>query len=81
MFPGKSLRCALGLHAFVPWAVNSVVEPLAIEKCRRCGCGRKFLICGASIRYSVEQMREAAEDLARRAKEEWRDDAATRPEA
>ena len=57
------LLCWLGIHAFKPWAWNSVVEPLPIERCERCGVGRKFLTCGAAIRYSRETMEEAAREL------------------
>jgi hypothetical protein len=60
------LLCRIGIHRFRPWAWNSVIEPLPIERCDRCGVGRKFLVCGAEIRYSVDTMAEADEDLARR---------------
>ena len=63
------LLCWLGLHDFEPWAYNSVIELLPIEKCRRCGVGRKCLTYGVVLRYSVEQMEEAAKELARREEE------------
>lgn len=59
------LLCRLGLHAFRPWAWNSVVEPMPVEKCARCGRGRKLLMCGAVLHYSLAQMEQAAEDLER----------------
>jgi hypothetical protein len=60
------IACFFGLHRFRPWAINSVVEPLPVERCERCGVGRKWLTCGVELRYSREQMAEAEEDLIQR---------------
>lgn len=62
----RHLLCRIGLHRFRPWAYNSLINPLPVERCERpgCGVGRQFHICGAILTYTAEQMREAAEVLA-----------------
>ena len=70
----RSLLCRVGLHRFRPWAFNSLLNPMPVERCERSGCGvgRQFHIMGAIFTYTSDQMREMAEELERREEEKAR---------
>lgn len=55
--------CKIGLHSFKPWALNSVVNPIPIERCGRCGVGRQAVLWGGQIRYTRAEMDEAARSI------------------
>lgn len=48
--------CKIGLHKWTELGMNSFLEPLPVECCKRCGIGRKLLLVGAYLVYSKEQM-------------------------
>jgi hypothetical protein len=68
-----SLLCLIGLHEYRPFAFNSVVNPLPIEECERCGLGRQWNVAGFLTKYTRRQMAEARADLAKRTAEAERD--------
>lgn len=54
----KSWRCHFGIHDWQIIGYNSVLNPLPVEQCSRCGCGRQFeMTSGAEIRWTPEQMK------------------------
>jgi hypothetical protein len=52
--------CTFGLHKFKPWAINSLVNPIPVERCERCGTGRQWAGHGGQIRYTKAQLDEAS---------------------
>lgn len=57
--------CKIGLHRFKPFAHNSLVNPLPVEECARCGIGRQLSPYGYETRYTREAIIEAKAQLER----------------
>jgi len=57
----KSWRCRFGIHRWNIIGYNSVLNPMPVEQCTRCGLGRQFQMCGSEIQCAPEDMKEAEE--------------------
>jgi hypothetical protein len=54
-----TLVCLFGLHRWEIVGYNSILNPLPVERCARCGIGRQFHVVGAEFRFTREQMEES----------------------
>lgn len=52
----KPILCFFGLHDWHIVGYNSVINPLPVERCKDCGIGRQFNICGAEFRWTKDEM-------------------------
>lgn len=60
----KSFLCRIGLHR---WRnIGCTLFADALDECRRCGIGRMFMLPGAEVRYTKEQMQAIREENAER---------------
>ena len=60
-----TLGCIVGLHRWTIIGYNSILNPLPVERCDRCGIGRQFHVTGAEFRFTREEMDEACKANAR----------------
>lgn len=54
----KKLLCAIGFHQWKIVGYNSVLNPMPVEMCERCGIGRQFHMYGAEFRWTKDEMNQ-----------------------
>lgn len=52
----SKIRCLVGLHYWHEVGFVSLLNPIQLERCRRCGVGRQFQFMGALMYYSKPEM-------------------------
>jgi hypothetical protein len=51
------LLCMIGVHKWGAIGYDSILNPIALEQCRRCKIGRQFHPAGMEFTFTAEQMR------------------------
>lgn len=54
----NKLLCVIGLHRWTTVGYNSVLNPMPVERCERCGRGRQFHMYGDVYTWTRAEMDE-----------------------
>lgn len=63
-----SLRCRLGLHRYRHLTLTSLLMPIPLEECVRCGVGRQYDQFGSITTFTKEYMDGIRVELAGKVK-------------